>query len=448
MTRQTDKKRANGGRPRKARSPRSRRGRAKASPVWTGPFKVVVAAVVGVAGLSLVTIGRPGWERGSEDAAIAAPPSVRMSIADGPRAGSQAAAVDYQRLDARLSRLVTSRDMVGLAIAVVENGELRFVKGYGVTIAGSDDKVTANTVFRWASLSKGVASTLLAKLADEGRLSLNDPVSRFSTSLRLPKGNERVATVADVLSHRLGIVKNAYDDKLEQGVEPRVIRGSFASLYPLCAPGTCFAYQNVGYDTASEIVRSVTKQSYQEAVKQRLLTPLGMTSASVTREGLMSARSWARPHVGQRTLPVEEPYYRVPAAGGMNSSVLDLGTWLRAQMGENRSVLSMRVLDNIHRARVSTAGTRRHGTTFDNELTDGQYALGWRDYRYMGHALVGHRGAVRGYRSMIAFDPKTRDGVAVLWNSESAKPVGIQLEVLDAFYGRPFQDWLELDKKR
>ena len=331
--------------------------------------------------------------------------------------------MNYARLDGRLSRLVTSRDMVGLAIAVVENGELRFVKGYGVTIAGSDDKVTANTVFRWASLSKWVASTMLAKLADEGRLSLNDPVSRFSTSLRLPRGNERVATVADVLSHRLGIVKNAYDDKLEQGMDPRAIRATFAGLTPLCAPGTCFAYQNVGYDTASEIVRSVTKQSYQDAVKQRLLTPLGMTSASLTREGLVSSRSWARPHVGQRALQVEEPYYRVPAAGGMNSSVLDLGTWLRAQMGENKGVLSTRVLENVHRARVSTAGTRRHGTTFDNELTDGEYALGWRDYRYMGHALVGHRGAVRGYRSMIAFDPRTHDGVAVLWNSESAKPV-------------------------
>jgi CubicO group peptidase (beta-lactamase class C family) len=300
VTRQTGKKRTNGGRSRAARSQRTRRGRTKATPVWTAPFKVVVAVAVGVAGLGMATIGRSGWERGSEDAAIAAPPSVRLAIADGPRGGSQPAAVNYQRLDARLSRLVTSRDMVGLAIAVVENGELRFVKGYGVTIAGSDDKVTANTVFRWASLSKGVASTLLAKLADEGRFSLNDPVSRFSTSLRLPKGNERLATVADVLSHRLGIVKNAYDDKLEQGVDPRVIRGTFAGLYPLCAPGTCFAYQNVGYDTASEIVRSVTKQSYQDAVKQRLLTPLGMTSASVTREGLVGSRSWARPHVGQR----------------------------------------------------------------------------------------------------------------------------------------------------
>ncbi|TVV73014.1 beta-lactamase family protein [Sphingomonas solaris] len=379
---------------------------------------------------------------------MAAPPSVRLTIADGPRAGTAPAKVNYARLDARLARLVEAKDMVGLGVAVVENGELRFVKGYGVTTAGSDDRVTANTVFRWASLSKGVASTLIGKLADEGKLSLQAPVSRFGTSLRLPGGSERVVTVENLLSHRLGIVKNAYDDKLEEGIDPRVIRTALGGLDRYCAPGTCFAYQNVAYDTASEIVRSVTKQSYQDAVKQRLFTPLGMNSASVTRDGLMRAQSWARPHVGRRTVPVDDAYYRVPAAGGINSSVLDLGTWMRAQMGQAKNVLPRRVLDTIHRPRVSTASARKRGTLFDRELTDGWYGLGWRDYQYVGHGIVGHRGAVRGYRSMIAFDPKTRDGVAVLWNSESAKPVAIQLEVLDAMYRRPFKDWLELDTKK
>ncbi len=298
------------------------------------------------------------------------------------------------------------------------------------------------------SASKGVASTMLAKLANEGKLALANPVSRFNTSLRLPGGSEAVVTVEDLLSHRTGIVKNAYDDKLEEGIDPRVIRTMLGKLDRYCAPGTCFAYQNVAYDAASEIVRAVTKQSYQDAVRQRLFVPLGMNSASTTREGLMSARSWARPHAGRRTLTVGEAYYRVPAAGGVNSSILDLGTWMRAQMGQMRGVLPLKVVETIHRPRVSTASARKRGALFDRELTDGYYALGWRDYRYLGHPIVGHRGAVSGYRSMIAFDPKTRDGVAVLWNSESAKPVAIQLEVLDAFYRQPQRDWMELDGKR
>ncbi|WP_156678689.1 serine hydrolase domain-containing protein [Sphingomonas profundi] len=419
-----------------------------ASRVWTAPFKISVAVATGIAGLSLLTIGKSGWVRTGNDAAMAAPPSVRMVIPDGARPGSGAARADYGRLDARLTRLMQSKEMVGLGIAVVEHGELRFVKGYGVTTAGSDDKVTANTVFRWASLSKGMASTMVGELAAEGKLSLDDPVSRYSPSLKLPGGSERQVTIEDLLSHRLGIVKNAYDDKLEEGIDPRVIRIALGKLDRYCAPGTCFAYQNVAYDAASEVVRSVTKQSYQDAVKQRLLVPLGMTSASVTREGLMAARSWARPHVGRRTVPVEEPYYRVPAAGGMNSSILDLGTWMRAQMGEMRNVLPMRVLETIHRPRVSTASATKRGAAFRRELTDGYYALGWRDYQYAGHAIVGHRGAVRGYRSMIAFDPKTKDGVAVLWNSESNKPVGLQLEVFDMLYRRPFKDWMELEGKK
>ncbi len=396
--------------------------------------------------IGLLTIDKSDWGP-ARDMALAASPAVRAVIADGRRGGTPTK-VDYSRLDARLARLVEAKDMVGLGVAVVEDGELRFVKGYGVTTAGSADKVTANTVFRWASLSKGVASTMLAKLANEGKLALANPVSRFNTSLRLPGGTETVVTVDNLLSHRLGIVKNAYDDKLEEGIDPRVIRTSLGKLERYCAPGTCFAYQNVAYDTASEIVRSVTRQSYADAVKQRLFVPLGMNSASATRDGLMRSFSWARPHAGRRTLTVEDAYYRVPAAGGINSSVLDLGTWMRAQMGQMRGVLPLSVLETIHRPRVSTASARKRGALFDRELTDGYYALGWRDYRYLGHPIVGHRGAVSGYRSMIAFDPKTRDGVAVLWNSESSKPVAIQLEVLDAFYGRPFKDWLELDTKR
>ncbi len=82
------------------------------------------------------------------------------------RAGKQPSVVDYGRLDQRLNRLMEEGDMVGLAVGVVEGGQIRFLKGYGETLEGSGQPVNAATLFRWASVSNGVAGEMVAKLAD------------------------------------------------------------------------------------------------------------------------------------------------------------------------------------------------------------------------------------------------------------------------------------------
>lgn len=365
----------------------------------------------------------------------------REAIAD-PSLYRAPSRIDYQRLDARLEQLMAKPDMVGMAVAVIENGEISFLKGYGTTQAKDGDPVGVHTVFRWASLSKGVAATMVAELAAEGRLSLDDPIGRYSTTLRLPGGGEQIATVADVLSHRVGLSHNAFDDRLEQGQDPRLIRASLSGLRQLCQPGTCHSYQNVAFDSASEVVQKVTGRPYAEEVRDRLFRPLGMYDASLTRIGLMSSKSWARPHVGRTTVAVEEPYYRVPAAGGVNSSIMDLALWMKAQMGLTPAVLSPGVIQTIHMGRVDT---ERRNTEFARAMGAARYGLGWRDYSYEGHALIGHQGAVRGYRSTILFDPQMRTGIALLWNSQSGRPGAIQLELLDMLYGLQGRDWLKLD---
>jgi beta-lactamase class C len=178
---------------------------------------------------------------------------------------------------------------------------------------------------------------MVATLADGGKLSLHDPVHKYSASLRLPNGGEQRATINDLLSHRLGIFSHAQDPLLEDGADPKMLRGTLASLNLICAPGDCHSYQNVAYDAASELVEKVSGKAYGEVVRDKLFGPLGMRSATTTREGLVTASSWARPHrggKGSRSVQVADPYYRIPAAGGVNSSVKDLAIWMQAQMGE------------------------------------------------------------------------------------------------------------------
>ena len=337
--------------------------------------------------------------------------------------------VDYARLDSRIQQLMEDPAIVGLAVAVVEDGEIRFAKGYGETVAGSGDPVTPETVFRWASLSKGVAADMVALLAEEERLSLFEPVGRYAASLRLPGGNEQRATVSDLLSHRLGLFSHAQDPRLEEGWDPHYLRSTMATLHNICAPGSCHAYQNVAYDAASEIVERVTGKPYAQTVQERLFGPLGMRGASMSRAALMGSASWARPHVGGRSSrPVEitESYYRVPAAGGVNGSITDLAVWMRAQMGEMPRVLPPAVLQAVQTPRANTPGETGRRRKFRERTHASAYGLGWRIIDYAGHRVIGHHGGVRGYRSMIMFDPELRSGIVALWNSSSSRPNGVE----------------------
>ena len=164
-----------------------------------------------------------------------------------PAVDSRMGRVDYREFEGRVGGVMRDPAMVGFAVAVIENGRITYAKGFGTTQSAGGEAVTNRTVFRWASLSKGVAATMVGELAAEGKVSLGAPVSSYATTLRLPMGGETRATVDDLLSHRLGITRNALDNKLETGLDPRILRPQLALLKQLCDPGVCHAYQNVAF---------------------------------------------------------------------------------------------------------------------------------------------------------------------------------------------------------
>ena len=352
-------------------------------------------------------------------------------------------AVDYGRLEERIAQLMQQPDMVGLAVGTIEGGRVCFFKGYGETLANSGVSVTPDTVFRWASLSKSVASALVVGLAQTGKLSLDAPVATMGTTLTLPGGTKSVS-VADVLSHRVGLQRNAWDGRLEAGEDPRLLRASLGTLPGLCAPATCYAYQNIAFDTVTEIVERVTGKDYASAARARLFAPLGMANTTIGRAGLQRAASWAHPHHRSRVPAlVGDAYYHIPAAGGVNSSIRDLLRWMDAQMGDTPGVLSPAALETMHRPRVLTPPHGRRGP-MDRALEHAAYGLGWRTYTYAGHVLVGHRGSVDGYGSLILFDPEARSGIVMLWNSNYSRAASLQLEFFDLLYGLQPKDWLDL----
>jgi beta-lactamase class C len=114
--------------------------------------------------------------------------------------------------------------------------------------------VLCGPIFRWASVSKTATGMLAAKLSAEGALDLNRPLSSWQTSLHLPNSAEQQLTLANLLSQRTGLTKNAFDEKLEANERPDVLRAGLAAAPLQCQPGTCHTYQNIAFDAASEIL--------------------------------------------------------------------------------------------------------------------------------------------------------------------------------------------------
>ncbi len=412
------------------------------------PATLAIVALGVLVMAQFASFALPGGERAHGITVVLTPAGTQGTAGAEPgvieHLNARSGLVDYNELDRRLESLMDDPTMIGLAVAVVENGETVFARGYGETLNGSGEEVTVDTVFRWASLSKGVASTMVGLLAGDGAVDLYAPVSRYAPSLRLPGSGEMRITVADLLAHRTGLERNGHDMFLEQGEDPHVLRGRLTSYPIACAPGTCHRYQNVAYDAASEIVAGVTGESYETAVTRRLFAPLGMTSASMTMAGLFASPSWARSHKNDGTEePVVQPYYSIPAAGGMNGSIRDLARWMEAQMGETPGIIPQAVLDTIHRPVVETTREDHRNRKYAGRIANTRYALGWRVYDYAGHTMIAHRGAVRGYRAMILFDPARRSGVVVVSNSNSGRPFSIPMDVFDQIYGLPDAHWTE-----
>jgi beta-lactamase class C len=378
-----------------------------------------------------------------------------LAAAVAGRASAQTplAPADYiDRFEQRLSAAADSGDFVGLAVAVVDQGEIVLLKTFGDTVYDGEERVSADTVFRLASVSKGFSATLVGKLAEEGRLSWGDPISTYQPKFKLKTTTATNAvTLENIASHRVGLPRNAYDGYLESGESVEKILDRTSKLDLICKPGDCYSYQNISYSLLADAVEKVEGRKFDEVMEERIFTPLGMETASVGLDRLRASRSWARPHSRRRSsspwraFEPNDDYYRVAAAGGLNASILDMVQWTRAQLGYAPDVVDPELRETVQSPRVDTPYEYRKLRWMRGRLKDTDYALGWRVYDYAGERLITHAGGVAGYRAVVALLPERDLGFAVLWNSTSGRGWRIMPELLDAYLGLESNDWLDVD---
>ena len=382
--------------------------------------------------------------------AASAPTAATASDAPTLAARPLVPAVNIAEVEAMAQQLVANGRIPGLAVAIVQDGRVLSARGYGVTDAHAGNPVDAHTVFRLASLSKSFAGTVTGILVNDGVLRWDSHLVDYVPDFKLSRpGAAEQVTVADLLSHRVGLTRNAYDRDLEANADVRSLTLRMANAPMTCAPGECYAYQNVAFSLIGDIVFAATGQFYSETVARRIFKPLGMHDASYGLEGLEASARWARPHVRGRGgwVPVSPKpnYYRVAPAAGVNASISDMAQWLIAQAGHRPDVLPAPLLATLHTPLVQTPSELRGSGWRRARLSSAGYALGWRVFVYAGHQVVFHGGAVQGYRTAMAMLPDRDLGIAILWNSESALPSGLLPTVLDRALGISGGQWLDED---
>jgi len=340
----------------------------------------------------------------------------------------------------------------GAAVAVVKDGRVVFAKGYGVRALGDTARVDAHTLFQIASNTKAFTTAALAMLADEGKLAWDDPVTKFLPGFQLYDPYvTREFTVRDLVTHRSGLGLGAGDLLWFHSSYTRseiAYRIRFAT--PASSFRSAYAYDNVLYIVAGEIVPAVAGLSWDDFVTRRMLTPLGMSETGTTIAYFTSSRNAAAPHAMERgtlqIVPIDSVDNTAPA-GGIVSNVADLAKWLICRLDSGRYAGGR--LFSERQAREMWSGQTILPITDPQPPLAGlrpsfaEYGLGWRLRDYHGRKIVTHTGGLAGMSSQITLVPAEKLGIVILTNSEADLMAALSYRLLDDFLGGgPRTDWV------
>ncbi|MBN2213410.1 MAG: beta-lactamase family protein [Bacteroidales bacterium] len=309
----------------------------------------------------------------------------------------------------------------GLALVIVKDNQILFIKGYGVREYGGNDSIDLNTVFRLGSVSKGFASVLTGILVNDKKLSWNDHIIKYLPDFTLKNPDyTKQLTIRHILSHTSGLPMHTYTNMLDYDVPYDQIKPLISLVDPVGPPGKEYSYQNVIYSLIGDVVYSATDQDYQKLIYNKIFIPLNMQRASIDFESISKDSNVAFPHLyaGQnlwRSQKLNGRYYTVAPASGVNASISDMARWLIALLGNYPEFIPDNALEEVFSPQISTPVKRKFRHSW-KDLGNLYYGLGWRIFETCGKKIIYHGGYVRGYRAEIALDLEEKVGIAVLFN--------------------------------
>lgn len=381
-------------------------------------------------------------------------------------------AFDYDAFTQYVEKSLKEWGIAGAAITVVENGDVKYIKCFGVQTQGQNKPITTNTQFMIASLTKAFTSLLVLKLSQEGTIDLNKPVQFYLPTFNLhnPSVAQRFK-ISDLLSHNSGLPQFAFDTLGETGWSEDEIISVIDQIPSKADLREKHDYQNIFPGIAGIILQKITHKPLSVLYTQEIFTPLGFQDTTIGKDGLTGGESlWARlkakikawftPKVGQHYLKDGQAFpidggnpalYRFPSTRGINSSISDMAKWLQFWQTNKdihgNTFLSPQSLEELFKIR-SSAGAPRSDTLFPTQrVTHVDYGLGWylHDYASLPNIYT-HMGGMTGNRSLIVMVPEKRIGMVVLCNVGGMRvnllPEALRSKFLDMILDlEPNRDW-------
>ncbi|MEW7288912.1 serine hydrolase domain-containing protein [Aquimarina sp. 2304DJ70-9] len=311
----------------------------------------------------------------------------------------------------------------GAAIVIVKDSTIIYKKGFGVKEIHTQDSVDVNTVFRIASLSKGVTAVLAGNLVDRAELQWNQRVkeSVHTFDLRDKEQADRLR-VHHLLSHTTGLYQYTYTKLIQKGLSIDRIINSFKRKGVIAKEGVDYEYQNAMFSVIEKVMENQAQKPFETLLKERVFDPAGMFTASSTFSEIKSNNNVALPHSYNhyskkyKLDKLHKNYYNVAAAGGINASISDMGEYLKVLLGYRSDIISKESLADIFNPIVCTSNKDTYVNLWDG-VTDSYYAMGWRILDYRGRRIVYHGGNVNQYKTQLLIDPDNKIGICVLFNA-------------------------------
>jgi CubicO group peptidase (beta-lactamase class C family) len=379
----------------------------------------------------------------------AAAPQVR------PQAGTPGLALLPPDLETEVVRVMKTFDVPGLALAIVKDDRVLLAKGYGLRRLGEMSLVDARTLFGIASNTKVFTAAALGLLVEEGKVAWDVPVVDYLPWFQMwDPYVTREITVRDLLVHRSGLGLGAGDllwwPPSTYGRKEIVRRLRF--IRPASSFRSTYAYDNVLYLAAGELIEAVSGRSWESFVAERILKPAGMTMSRVNYSATANGGNVAGTHAlveGTLRSVKAMDTENIAPAGGINSSALDMARWMLVLLNGGRLTGGARLMSERTVRELMTLVTPIPIPKAEPELAALEphfrgYGLGLGLQDYRGREVVAHTGGLPGYLSKVTLLPELKLGVAVLTNQESADAFNaLSWHVVDYYLGAPATDWVE-----
>ena len=387
---------------------------------------------------------------------------ILSALAVGPQARAQdkptgAALADLlAKFDAYAESSRQRWGVPGMAIAVIQGKTMVFSKGYGARVRGEPATVDPSTVFQIGSISKSFTATVMGSLVDEGKAAFDDHViDRYPSFQMYDPWVTREFMIWDLMAQHSGMAPYAGDSAVSIGFTRQDFVNGLRHLKPVSSFRSEFAYVNNLWLGVAALQETLTGRKWEDLVAERVFTPLGMSSATTTVDGLLKGANVALPHVLVDGVPTPtradfwdiNAVYTFAPAGGINANVLDMASYVIAHLNQgafrDKTILKPETARWLHDPKTIIT-VKGPANVQRGALAQGPafYCQGWLRQLLSPTPLVWHNGGTIGSKAVVAFTPDRDLGLVVLSNLDGTDlPEALMYYLYDLYYARPAKDY-------